>query len=402
MPAKRASRVGLSGEGDVKFLIRQQFHLVPFRFRTHLAPALEDYTKRRLQARPDGTPSGAKPINWPPLMNRPVSQFLTGFLVLLAAGVAPAAAQSFESVGARALGMGGAFVAVANDSSATWWNPAGLATGPFLDVAIARSGGEAGDRLPASRTGMWSFSLATPPLGVSFYRLQVTDIRDNAATAAAEADREDRAAGVGIRSLSVSQFGATVLHTITTGVSAGATVKYLRGTPHVRAVETADSISGLLDDGDDLSGGEGRGTVDVDVGILAAVGGVRVGATARNLREPRFGDRRLERQVRAGVAFDGAAAGRAPFTASMDVDLLRFEAATGDRRVIAIGGEHWVRPRRIALRAGARFNTVGEQDRTVSAGASVAVRAALFVDGYAAIGNEASESGWGVAARVSF
>src|SRR5688572_17223054 len=128
-------------------------------------------------------------------MNRPVSHFLAGFLVLLAVGVEPAAAQSFESVGARALGMGGAFVAVANDSSATWWNPAGLATGPFLDVAIARSGVEAGDRLPSSSTGMWSFSLATPPMGLSFYRLRVTDIRDNAATESADADREDRAAG---------------------------------------------------------------------------------------------------------------------------------------------------------------------------------------------------------------
>ncbi len=35
-------------------------------------------------------------------------------------------AQGFELVGARARGMGGAFVAVADDASATWWNPAGL------------------------------------------------------------------------------------------------------------------------------------------------------------------------------------------------------------------------------------------------------------------------------------
>jgi hypothetical protein len=301
--------------------------------------------------------------------------------------------------------MGGAFVAVANDSTATWWNPGGLATGPFIDVALAHGSGEAADRLPASRTGVWSFSLGTPPLGVSYYRTKITDIRVDSATAPAEADREDRAARLGIRSLSVSQFGATVLHTITTGVSAGATVKYLRGIAHVRDLDATGSgaeISDLLDQGDALSGGEGEGTVDVDVGVLAAVGGLRLGLTARNLRAPRFGDRRLERQVRAGAAFDAEAAGAFPATVSMDVDLRRYTAATGERRVIAIGGEHWVRPERIALRGGARFNTAGEQDRTVTAGASVAVRAALFVEGYGAVGTRTGESGWGVAARVSF
>jgi hypothetical protein len=210
---------------------------------------------------------------------------------------------------------------------------------------------------------------------------------------------------VGIRSLSVSQFGATVLHTITTGVSAGATVKYLRGTARVRdlgAVDGAAGVSDLLDQGDDLSGGDSEGAMDVDLGVLAAVGAVRLGLTARNLREPSFGDRRLDRQVRAGAAFDGAATGTLPVTLSLDVDLRRYTAATGDRRVVAFGGEHWVRPQRIALRGGARLNTVGEQDRIVTAGASVAVRAALFVDGYGAVGSKTGESGWGVAARVSF
>jgi hypothetical protein len=337
-------------------------------------------------------------------MNRPVSQFLTPVWVLLTL-VSPAGAQSFEAVGQRALGMGGAFVAVANDSSATWWNPAGLATGPFLDVAIGGGSGTADARLPASRTGVWSFSLGTTPLGLSYYRLHNTDIRVSSPTAEAEAGREDRAAGMGIRSLSVSQFGATVLHTITTGVSAGATVKYLRGTAGVRELDAAGAgvdVSELLDEGDDLEGGEGQGTVDIDVGVLATVGGLRVGLTGRNLRAPRFADRRLSRQVRAGAAFDGAAAGMPPVLVSLDVDLRRYAAATGDRRVVAIGGEHWLRPQRVALRGGARFNTVGEQDRTLTAGASVALRAALFVEGHAAVSSDAGESGWGLAARVSF
>ena len=337
-------------------------------------------------------------------MKTPVSHFFTALLILPTL-YSRAAAQSFEAVGPRALGMGGAFVAVANDSSATWWNPAGLAAGPFLDLALARAGGAADARLPAVHTGVWSFSVGTPPLGASYYRLRITDIRADAPTEPAGGDREDRAAEVAIRALLVDQFGVTILHTITTGVSAGATVKYLRGTSRVRDVEAGESpvlVSDLFDRGDDLSGGAGRGTMDIDLGVLATLGAVRLGATARNLREPQFGDSRLSRQVRMGVAFDGAAAGTAPLMVSLDVDLRRYATATGDRRVIAIGGEHWMRPGRIALRGGARFNTVGAQDRTVSAGASVAARAGLFVDGFAASGSGTSERGWGVAARVSF
>ena len=338
-------------------------------------------------------------------MNRPVSHFLNVFTVLLAVGSTPVAAQPFEVAGHRALGMGGAFVAVANDSTATWWNPAGLATGPFLDVAFGRVAGVADRRFPASRTGLWSFSLGTPPLGISYYRLKITDIRAALPTAPAEAGREDRTAGEGLRSLTISQFGATVLHTITTGVTAGATVKYVRGTARMRGFDPADAgveIPGLLDAGDDLEGGEADGALDVDVGLLAVRGGVRFGLTARNLSEPQFGDRRLPRQVRAGIAFDGAAAGTMPVMVSVDADLRRYDGATGDRRVIAFGAEHWLQPRRIAIRGGARFNTVGEHDRTVTAGASVAARAGLFLDGHAAVGGDTGGRGWGVAARVSF
>ena len=46
--------------------------------------------------------------------------------MLLLAASAPVHAQVFETFGVRALGMGGAFVAVADDATATYWNPAGL------------------------------------------------------------------------------------------------------------------------------------------------------------------------------------------------------------------------------------------------------------------------------------
>jgi len=338
-------------------------------------------------------------------MNKPVSHFLTTFGVLLMLGPRPAAGQSFEAVGERALGMGGAFVAVANDSTATWWNPAGLATGPFLDLSIGTASGAADSAYPASKGGAWWFSLGTPPLGVSYYRLKITEIRAAPATGTAAAGREDRAAGDGIQSLSMSQFGATVLHSIATGVTAAATLKYVRATARVRLFDEADSVMAipqLLDEGEELSDGETHGTVDVDLGVLASRGPVRLGLTARNLREPQFGEWQLSRQVRLGAAFDGAVAGMVPVTVSVDADLRRYAAALGDRRVVAFGGEYWVRPQRIALRGGARFNTVGGQDRTVTAGGSVAARAGLFIDGHVAVGGDTSGRGWGVAARVAF
>ena len=45
-------------------------------------------------------------------------------------------AAAWVAAGVAADGEGGAFVAVANDSSATWWNPAGLAAGPFFDMVL--------------------------------------------------------------------------------------------------------------------------------------------------------------------------------------------------------------------------------------------------------------------------
>src|SRR3954454_7503401 len=59
------------------------------------------------------------------------------FTLLIASSPAAAAfAQSEPPVGVRATGMGGAFVAVADDASAVFWNPAGLASGSYFSVAL--------------------------------------------------------------------------------------------------------------------------------------------------------------------------------------------------------------------------------------------------------------------------
>jgi len=71
-------------------------------------------------------------------MPRPL-RLLAALLVTLVAA-APAHATKYAAeflripVGARAIGMGGAFVAVADDATAPWWNPAGLIYLPYREV----------------------------------------------------------------------------------------------------------------------------------------------------------------------------------------------------------------------------------------------------------------------------
>jgi hypothetical protein len=197
-----------------------------------------------------------------------------------------------------------------------------------------------------------------------------------------------------------------VVQTLVTGVHVGSTVKYVRGTAGNSAIVGTEasllSIPDLLDAGDDLSGGEADGTVDLDVGILAVAGAIRAGAVVRNVREPEFDGVRLSRQARVGAAYDGEALGTRPFTLALDADLRRYDDGSGERRVVAIGGEHWVLRRRLAVRGGARFNTVGANDRAVTAGTSVSPRPGLFVDAHVVHGGDTGDGGWGVAARVSF
>ena len=331
------------------------------------------------------------------------------FALAVLLGIAhPASAQLFESAGSRAQGMGGAFVAVANDSSATWWNPAGLGDGPFLDFAITRTTTEVTEELPALRERVPAFALGTPPIGLSYYRLRITDIQPIDPTGPGSGNREDRRAGVPVRSLAGSQLGVTLPQTLVTGVHVGTTLKWVRGTLRVTEVPVADasslSPSELLDLGEELEGGDGENHFDLDVGVLATAGPVRLGLSARNLLESEFAEGAfvLSRQVRVGAAFDAARLPGTPLTVAVDADIVSYAAGSGDRRVVAIGAEQWLLARRLGIRGGARFNTAGAEDRAATVGVSVALRAGFFVDGHVLRGGASDERGWGVASRVSF
>lgn len=326
--------------------------------------------------------------------------------VLLLGRTVCASAQTVETVGSRALGMGGAFVAVANDSSATWWNPAGLAAGPFLDLALGHAVTEMAGDLPVWRgAGTW-FALGTPPFGFSYYRLRITDIRPFDPTAEDAANREDSGVEVPSRSVAASQLGITLVQTLIPGLHAGATLKYVRASVRAGREDGSLSATELLDRGDALEGGEADSAFDVDVGLIGVAGALRVGLLVRNAREPEFesdaGVARLERQVRAGVAYDGSAIGRLPLTVAFDADLRTTSNGAGERRVVALGAEQWFLEQRLAVRGGARFNMAGAEDWAATGGLSVAVRAGLFLDAHVVRGGAADERGWGVAARVSF
>src|SRR5512132_2607441 len=109
-----------------------------------------------------------------------------------------APAQSFDDVGIRAVGMAGAFVAVADDASASFWNPAGLATGPFFSMSIEYNGRDlipepASHSLdPARGHSTTAVFLGTPPLGISYVRQRFTETRPvEVQPTGREADRND-------------------------------------------------------------------------------------------------------------------------------------------------------------------------------------------------------------------
>jgi hypothetical protein len=328
--------------------------------------------------------------------------------VLIIITATDTSAQIVESVGNRALGMGGAFVAVAADSTATWWNPGGLATGPYSDISLGTSivDLEKNETSSARRDRLSWFSATAPMVGLSYYRLRITDIRGSGPTGQASVNRQDTRAGVSMRSLAARQFGLTVVQSVLPGVHAGATLKYVRGTVRVGIDDGSRSDGDLLDAGEDLEGGNAKNQFDLDAGVMVAAGPVRLGAVMRNIRKPDFGTDEapfvLPRQMRIGAAIDAEQAGGPPLIVSIDADVRTYATGAGDRRVVALGAEQWLWTKRIAVRGGGRFNTVGGKERAATAGGSVAVRNGLYLEGYIVRGGAEAERGWGLGTRVSF
>ena len=74
------------------------------------------------------------------MMRRMTTWFLSAVATLALAGSASATKYAGEfmkiPIGARAIGMGGAFSAVADDATAPYWNPAGMVFLPYREVVV--------------------------------------------------------------------------------------------------------------------------------------------------------------------------------------------------------------------------------------------------------------------------
>ena len=331
----------------------------------------------------------------------------SALLVLSVAIARPADAQTFESVGVRAQGLGGAFVAVADDATASWWNPAGLSSGPYLTAVIEKgrtteptTPTAAG---PAVRTTSGDVAVAFPALGLSYYRLRISEIAPRASTGGVSADRQDPlGSGSSVRTLAISQLGSTIGQSIGRHLVLGSTLKLLRA----GTVTTVASGTDPLGDADALDVSRQTKT-DLDLGALVSAGHVRAGLTVKNLTQPTFGegvDRlQLKRQARAGLAVLSVPHGmRQGLLAAVDADLTTANTPVGRVRHVAAGMEAWLSNGRFGVRAGASANTVDDRRPAVSGGVSVAVTRALHLTASKTLGRDDSISGWNSGISLAF
>lgn len=304
-----------------------------------------------------------------------LTRLVLGSALLLAA--TSASAQPFETIGSRALGMGGAFVAVADDASAAFWNPAGLASGQPAGATIEWSRLRVGDRdakwqtRPVDRTTRF-VSLGTWPIAVS-----ILDV-DEARVGGGDGKRGEW--------FSSRHYGLSLLQTLTEGVVVGTTLRYVRSKAAVGPVGTFFTEAAL----DEVRAlpTQSSQSFDLDLSAMYDARVFRLGATVRNLRAPSLpapgGESVVQfRESRVGLAIlpkDGV-------TLAMDLDL-EAVGGTGVRsRQVAAGTEIRV-SRTVVVRAGARRNLeVPVADGWLAtAGAGLAVRPGTWLDVHGAFG----------------
>jgi hypothetical protein len=247
-----------------------------------------------------------------------------------------------------------------------------MALGATFDFQLSRRDAAPGTSLFVGAT--------MPVLGFSHYRTH---------TAQGFPDRENGGSGrVPVRTLETATTGVTLVQSIVPSLVVGTTLKIVRG-----------GFEEL----------ERRTRTDLDAGVMWAAGsGLRVGVTARNLREPEFesefGPVKVKRIVRGGVAFaprSVVSGVHGPLTVAFDADLTD-NGIAGDTRMAAFGAEYWLIHGMVGVRSGVKWAARGEATQAVSGGITVRLPRSVFVEGQLTEPEEDAEREWTVGLRVTF
>ncbi len=295
----------------------------------------------------------------------------------------PARAQGFELIGARALGMGGAFVAVADDATAPHWNPAGLASGQPAGATIEWVQFRVGDRNgnwttpPVDRSARF-VSLGTWPVAVSILDLDEITISGGA--------------GAPTTRLEARHYAVSLLQSLTDEFVVGTTLRYVRARAGTGLAEGTDTEAEL--DRARALPTRSTGAFDLDVSAMYNLGVVRLAGTIRNLRQPEFETPggavvAVGRQSRVGIAVIP----KAGLTLAMDLE---------PSKLLAGGAEVQV-TKTAVLRAGLRRNLADGDDGWLgTAGASLAVRPGTWLDLHAGVTNGDGGRRLGVGLRAGW
>jgi hypothetical protein len=304
--------------------------------------------------------------------------------------------------------MAGAFVGVADDATAVYWNPAGLATGAFasfvFDYGITDSFSDIDEPLRSgNRLTAGIIALSLPPLGLTYYRMGEYATAPLEAAVTNSVSREEVRRTV--QAVVTTTVGATVLQSITDYLVVGTTLKLVRGEAARNSIGQTTSRDALHLAGQMPRSSETTG--DLDAGVMVSSGHVRAGTVARNLTTPSFDvdesghEVQLDRQVTAGVGWGSGWPGISRVVVGVDADVTRRHAVDGDRRDLAIGAEVWWARQRLGVRGGVRSSTLGERRSSVSSGLSAGIANGVFLEAQAAIG-AADQRSWNVGARITF
>ena len=307
--------------------------------------------------------------------------------------------------------MAGAFVAVSDDATAAYWNPAGLATGSVFSLLVDRAASLTQFDTPEPVSGGTDetgiiVAMSTNTSALSYYRLRINQIERSMLPEASGDSPQENLQGKAtlLQSLITHNVALTGARLLSPGFSVGSTLRYVRGSYGVDAADQNLTTDSWLVTADGLER-KGRNNFDLDVGLKFGGRTFQAAFVARNLLRPTFGSLdgssiRLDRQFRAGLSVRPV--GR--LLVAADIDMSRLATVNGNRRNVAIGAEHsfgeW-----LSVRGGTRFNLesgTGDLQLVGAFGFSLALTSDLHVDAQMSRGRDDKERGWSFAARVGY